>query len=68
MFFVSGAEEEPQHAKSGRQAQDTARCGGDGDAGGKDYDDVAKVGASDRGNFRPDDRTNKDTAQFGPSF
>jgi hypothetical protein len=35
---------------------------------GANYDDVAKVGAADRGNFRPDDRANKDKAQFGSSF
>jgi hypothetical protein len=33
-----------------------------------DYDDVAKVGATDRDNFRPGDRANKNKARFGPPF
>jgi hypothetical protein len=32
---------------------------------GADYDDVAKVGAADRGNFPPGDQAHKDKAQFG---
>jgi hypothetical protein len=37
-------------------------------AGGKDYDDVAKVGTADRGNFRPDEQAHKDKARLGPPF
>jgi hypothetical protein len=50
MFFVSGAEGETRKRKkfeaSTRHRTRRRRC-----AGGKDYDDVAKVGAADRGNF-----------------
>jgi hypothetical protein len=35
---------------------------------GQDYDDVAKVGATDRGNFRPGDQANKNKARLEPSF
>jgi hypothetical protein len=56
---------ENHKTQRGRQARDIARGGG-GDAGGKDYDDVAKVGAADRGNLRPGSQAHKDKAQFGP--
>jgi hypothetical protein len=66
MFFVS-APKRTIKRKTGRQAQDIARGGGD-DAGGKNYDDVAKVGVADRGDFRPDGQAHEDNARFGPSF
>jgi hypothetical protein len=58
---------ENHKTQRGRQARDIVRGGG-GDAGGKDYDDVAKVGMADHDNFQPGDRTHKDKAQVGPPF
>jgi hypothetical protein len=62
MFLVSGAERRTTNATW--TARDIARGGG-GDAGGNDYDDVAKVGSADRGNFPPGDRAHKENARFG---
>ena len=65
MFFVSGAEEE--HKTQERNASKRHRLAA-AMMQGADYDDVAKVGAADRGDFRSGDRAHKDKAQLGPHF
>jgi hypothetical protein len=54
MFFVGGAEGEPQNANV-EGKHEASRAAAAMMQGAND-DDVAKVGAADHGNFRPDDQ------------
>jgi hypothetical protein len=65
--FSSTAPKKNTKRKKRKATTNIVRGGGD-DAGGKDYDDAAKVGAADRGNFRPGGRAHKDKAKFRSPF